>query len=86
MAPAAVDTVETVVSFVLLGAAACFVLGLHLMNAPATARRGNLLSGAAMAVAVVAALVLLIVRGGVTPTAWLVIGLGVAVGAAAGSR
>lgn len=86
MAPAAVDTVETVVSFVLLGAAACFVLGLHLMNAPATARRGNLLSGAAMAVAVVAALVLLIVRGGVTPTAWLVIGLGVAVGAAAGAQ
>ena len=33
-------------------AAACFVLGLHLMNSPATARRGNRLSAGGMTVAV----------------------------------
>jgi len=50
-----VDTLDTAIRYVFLAAAACFVLGLHLMNAPATARRGNLLSAGAMAVAVVAA-------------------------------
>ena len=36
----------------------CFVLGLHQMNSPATARRGNQLSAAGMALAVVATLAL----------------------------
>ena len=37
-------------------AAACFVVGLHLMNSPATARRGNQVSMAGMIVAGVATL------------------------------
>ena len=41
-------------------AAACFVVGLHLMNSPATARRGNQVSTAGMVIAVIATLVLLI--------------------------
>ncbi len=32
------------VQFVYVLAAACFVIGLHLMNSPATARRGNQVS------------------------------------------
>ena len=32
---------ETVVRLVFLAAASCFVIGLHLMNSPRTARRGN---------------------------------------------
>ena len=32
-------------------AAACFVIGLHLMNSPATARRGNQVSIAGMVIA-----------------------------------
>lgn len=80
------DVVETVIPYVYLAAAACFVLGLHFMNTPSTARRGNLLSAAAMAVAVVGVLVLLVSRGGVSITAWLVMALGVAVGSLAGAR
>jgi H+-translocating NAD(P) transhydrogenase subunit beta len=80
------DVVETVIRYVFLGAAACFVLGLHLMNTPGTARRGNLLSGGAMAVAVAGALVLIVSRGGVTSTAWIVMILGVVVGSVAGAH
>ena len=47
-------------------AAACFVIGLHLMNSPATARRGNQVSMLGMVIAVVATLVLLIHYGTVT--------------------
>ena len=76
--------IETTVAYLYLAAAACFVIGLHLMNNPATARRGNLLSGGAMAVAVAATVALLISWGTVTTTAWLVIVAGAATGSAAG--
>jgi NAD(P) transhydrogenase subunit beta len=78
------ETLETVVRYTYLAAAACFVLGLHLMNTPATARRGNLLSGGAMAVAVVATAVLLISRGGVSLTGWIVMILAGGIGSAFG--
>jgi len=81
-----VDTLDTAIRYVFLAAAACFVLGLHLMNAPATARRGNLLSAGAMAVAVVAAVVSIVAHGGVDPTAWAVMILGTAVGTVAGAH
>ena len=80
------NTLETVIAYVFLAAATCFVLGLHLMNTPATARRGNLLSGAGMAAAVAAALVLIVDRGGVTTTAWLVMIAAAVVGSVAGAR
>ena len=50
---------DTTVYLVYLGAATCFVLGLHLMNSPASAARGNRLSAGAMAVAVVTTAVVL---------------------------
>lgn len=78
------DSVETVIRYLLLGAAACFVLGLHLMNTPATARRGNLLSAAAMTVAVAATAVLLATRDTVSGTAWIVMVLAGGLGAAVG--
>ena len=78
------ETVETVIRYTFLAAAACFVLGLHLMNTPATARRGNLLSAAAMAVAVAATAVLLAVQGTVSATAWLVMILAGGLGSALG--
>src|SRR4051794_41329540 len=55
--------VQTLVYLAWLFAAACFVLGLHQMNSPATARAGNRLSAAGMTVAVVATLVFLIYEG-----------------------
>src|SRR3954462_13138274 len=57
------EWVQTLVYLAWLFAAACFVLGLHQMNSPATARAGNRLSAAGMTVAVVATLVFLIYEG-----------------------
>jgi proton-translocating NAD(P)+ transhydrogenase subunit beta len=79
-----VDTVETAVQYLYLAAAACFVLGLHLMNTPATARRGNLLSAAAMAAAAAGTVVLLATRGEAGTVAWLVIVLGAGLGSTLG--
>jgi NAD(P) transhydrogenase subunit beta len=76
--------VETAMRYVLLGAAACFVLGLHLMNHPARARRGNQLSAAGMAAAVLAAVVLLVADGAITTTGWIVFVSAAAVGSTAG--
>ena len=75
---------ETTIRYVLLAAAACFVLGLHLMNSPATARRGNTLSAGAMTVAIVAKAVLLAEDSAITTTGWIVLLCGVLVGSAAG--
>src|ERR1700753_3435905 len=65
-------------------AAACFVVGLHLMNSPATARRGNQVSTAGMAIAVIVTLVLLIHDGSVTGVGWTVVIIGTLLGSAAG--
>src|SRR4030088_1732013 len=65
-------------------AAACFVIGLHLMNSPATARRGNQVSMAGMVVAGIATLILLIHDNTVTPTGWIVLISGGLIGSAVG--
>jgi len=65
-------------------AAACFVVGLHLMNSPATARRGNQVSMTGMIVAGVATLILLIHDGTVTATGWIVLIAGALIGSAVG--
>jgi NAD(P) transhydrogenase subunit beta len=75
---------EIVVRLVFLAAAACFVIGLHLMNSPRTARRGNQISMVAMACAVVAAVVLIGVRGQMTVTGWIVAACGFALGGGIG--
>ncbi|MGH3170860.1 MAG: NAD(P)(+) transhydrogenase (Re/Si-specific) subunit beta, partial [Trebonia sp.] len=64
--------------------AACFVIGLHLMNSPATARRGNQVSTAGMVIAIIATFVLLIHDGTVTAVGWTVLIVGGLLGAAAG--
>jgi NAD(P) transhydrogenase subunit beta len=76
--------VDTAVRLTYLAAAACFVLGLHLMNSPVRARRGNQLSAAGMAAAVVATLVLVIDAGAITATGWTFLGAGAGAGALAG--
>ncbi|MQY10121.1 NAD(P) transhydrogenase subunit beta [Streptomyces sp. RB5] len=75
---------ETTIRYILLAAAACFVLGLHMMNSPATARRGNTLSAGAMTVAILATGVLLAEDSEITTTGWIVLLCGVLVGSAAG--
>jgi NAD(P) transhydrogenase subunit beta len=76
--------VTTVLGLVYLAAATCFVLGLHLMNRPPTARRGSLLSAYGMAAAVAATVVVLVREGTVTATGWTVLAAGTMVGTTAG--
>jgi len=65
--------------------AACFVLGLHQMNSPATARNGNRLSASGMIVAVGATLVQLILRPeGLSAAALSIIVIGFLIGGGAG--
>ena len=75
---------DTSMQLVYVLAAACFVIGLHLMNSPATARRGNQVSTAGMVIAGIATLVLLIHSGTVTATGWAVLIVGGAIGSAIG--
>ena len=85
------EWIYTVVYLAWLVGAACFVLGLHQMNSPATARNGNRLSASGMAIAVVATLVGLatgsvpgIGSGGLSATAWIIIIVGLVIGGGAG--
>jgi NAD(P) transhydrogenase subunit beta len=80
------SALDTIIRLVYVAAAACFVLGLHLMNSPATARRGNQLSAVGMAGAVLGTIVL-IASGDVSANGtliWPIIVAGVVVGGGAG--
>jgi NAD(P) transhydrogenase subunit beta len=79
-----VNTFDTNIQLVYILAAACFVVGLHLMNSPATARRGNQVSTAGMIIAVVITLVLLIHDGTVTAAGWTVLIIGALLGSVVG--
>ena len=81
-----VSAFDTVVAPGLPAAAVCFVLGLHLMNSPATARRGNQLSAAGHGRRGRRDRSSLLVarRHVITATGWLVLVAGLAVGAVAG--
>ncbi len=79
------EWIYTVVYLAWLVGAACFVLGLHRMNSPATGRSGNQLSAAGMVVAVVATLIYLVTReGGLSGTALVIIVVGFLIGGGAG--
>jgi NAD(P) transhydrogenase subunit beta len=75
---------QAVIQLVYVIAAACFVMGLHLMNSPATARRGNQVSTAGMVIAIAATLVLLIHYGTVKPIGWIALIAGTLIGAGVG--
>jgi NAD(P) transhydrogenase subunit beta len=77
-------TFNTVIQLSYLAAASCFVLGLHLMNNPATARRGNQVSVAGMVAAIVATGALVIHDGLIDTTGWIVIAAGILVGGGLG--
>src|SRR5215472_8507538 len=67
-----------------VAAATCFVHGLHLMNSPASARRGNQVSTAGMAIAIGTTFALVIHAGTITATGWTVMITGALIGAGAG--
>ncbi len=72
------------VQLVYVLAAVLFVVGLHLMNSPATARRGNQVAVTGMIIAVIATFVLLIHAGTVTTTGWIVLLAGALIGSGVG--
>ena len=67
-----------------VAAATCFVLGLHLMNSPASARRGNHVSTGGMVLAIGTTLALVIHACTVPATGWIVMIAGALIGAGAG--
>ncbi|MDQ3938739.1 MAG: NAD(P)(+) transhydrogenase (Re/Si-specific) subunit beta, partial [Chloroflexota bacterium] len=83
------QTLQTIIHFAYVFAAALFVVGLHQMNSPVTARQGNLISAAGMAIAVVVTAVQLIVlgspaTGGTAGLAWPIIIVGTLIGGGLG--
>ena len=78
--------VSTLVALAYLAAAVLFVVGLHRMNSPVTARHGNRVSGAGMLIAVVATLVIIVDTGSISGWGWLAMGAGAAVGGGLGLR
>ncbi len=75
---------DTTTHLLYLGAAVCFVVGLHLMTSPVTARRGNLLSGAGMTLAVVVTAAILVQAGSISSTGLGALVGGLALGGGAG--
>jgi NAD(P) transhydrogenase subunit beta len=80
--------IEVLVRVLWIAGAVCFVIGLVRMNSPATARNGNLLSAAGMAVAIGATVFLILARqalgDGFSVVGWVIIVLGVALGGGLG--
>jgi len=70
------ETLNTIVILVGVLAASGFVIGLHFMSSPATARNGNLISMSGMALAVVVTFVALLLRedGLSTPSLIIIVG------------
>ena len=67
-----------------LGAATLFVVGLHKMRAPSSARQGNLISAGGMAIAVLTTIVFALVNFGGNWIGWGALLVGAAVGATYG--
>ncbi|HEY7523955.1 MAG TPA: NAD(P)(+) transhydrogenase (Re/Si-specific) subunit beta [Candidatus Limnocylindrales bacterium] len=81
--PESLDALDVLIRLAWLTGAVGFVIGLIRMNSPATARNGNLLSAAGMAIAV-AATGVLVLRAGAAATAWIIIAVGIAAGGGLG--
>ncbi|MBH0054291.1 NAD(P)(+) transhydrogenase (Re/Si-specific) subunit beta [Salinibacterium sp. SWN139] len=75
---------QFLVGILYLLSASLFVVGLHMMRAPATARNGNRLSAVGMVIAVLATIVLALVVDGGEWIAWVALTAGVLVGAVFG--
>jgi NAD(P) transhydrogenase subunit beta len=75
---------DFLVGIVYLAAATLFVVGLHMMRGPSTARRGNLISAGGMVIAVLTTIVFAIVGAGGNWIGWGALIVGVALGAVYG--
>ena len=84
MTSATVGAIDIVAWFVYLFSAVLFVVGLHFMNSPKTARKGNQISAFGMVVAVLMAFIVLFAKGFVNVVAVVVLVVGILIGAVAG--
>ena len=84
MTSATVGAIDIVAWFVYLLSAVLFVVGLHFMNSPKTARKGNQISAFGMVVAVLMAFIVLLAKGFVNVVAVVVLVVGILIGAVAG--
>ena len=73
MTSATVGAIDIVAWFVYLFSAVLFVVGLHFMNSPKTARKGNQISAFGMVVAVLMAFIVLFAKGFVNIVAVVVL-------------
>lgn len=73
-------TLTFVIGVLYLLAATLFVLGLHQMRSPSTARRGNLTSAIGMVIAIVATIVVALLGGAGSLWGWIALVLGAALG------
>jgi NAD(P) transhydrogenase subunit beta len=80
------STISWLSALVYLLAASGFVIGLHLMNSPVTARRGSLVSSWGMALAVAVTLARIADDNTISSTGWIVLGAGAVVGGGIGLR
>ncbi len=78
------STVDIVAWCVYVLAAVLFVMGLHYMNSPKTARKGNFVSAAGMLIAVAMAFIKLFIDGNFSKTALILLVAGIVIGAVAG--
>jgi NAD(P) transhydrogenase subunit beta len=77
---------EFVIGIIYLASATLFVVGLHMMRAPSTARRGNLISAGGMVVAILTTVVFALAGAGGNWIGWSALVVGVAAGAVYGVR
>ena len=78
------NTLDIITWFVYLLSSVMFVMGLHYMNSPKTARTGNRISAAGMVIAVAMAFIHLFVTGFNSALAIVLLVLGILIGSAAG--
>ncbi|TCD55093.1 NAD(P)(+) transhydrogenase (Re/Si-specific) subunit beta, partial [Alloscardovia theropitheci] len=78
------STLDIVTWFVYVLSAVLFVMGLHYMNSPKTARKGNTVSAVGMVVAIVMAFIHMAMTGVESPIAVIVLVVGIAIGALVG--
>ncbi len=74
------SALTTTASLVYLISAVCYVIGVHLMRSPKTARRGNGLSAVGMFLAVIMIIITIIAEGKITGMGWTVLIVGLALG------
>ena len=84
MTSATIGAIDIVAWFVYLFSSVLFVVGLHFMNSPKTARKGNQISAFGMVVAVLMAFIVLFAKGFVNVVAVVVLVVGILIGAVAG--